>query len=86
MDERGFVKERSKRAVATILGYKDDYCNKYLPVETSKELREVVMDSIGEFVDAIYDLLDSSSEPAMNQYYLDLIEKTFEHVSRSGEE
>ena len=82
MDEKEFVKERSKRAVATILGYKDDHCNTYLPDSVARELREVVMDALGEFVDAVYDLLDSRSEPVMNQYYLDLIEMTYEHLSK----
>lgn len=73
MDNKGFLGKRRDRAIATILGFKEDECDYYLPEDVSRELRAVILDNINDVCDLAFDLMDENVE--VNQLYLDILEK-----------
>lgn len=73
MDEKVFLEKRRNRAIATILGFKDRECDKYLPADVSDRLRKEVLDEINELVDVAFDLMDSTAD--LNREYLSRIEQ-----------
>ncbi len=56
---RDLLTRRKNRAAAIILGMKDDECDYYLPEETSKKLRKVVLDQMNDFYDVCVDVIES---------------------------
>lgn len=83
MDNRGFLGKRRDRAIATILGFKEDECDYYLPDDVSKELRLVILDNINDVCDLAFDLMDDKVD--INQYFLDVLDKLEEiQNGRSG--
>lgn len=83
MDNRGFLGKRRDRAIATILGFKEDECDYYLPDDVSKELRLVILDNINDVCDLAFDLMDDKID--INQYFLDVLDKLEEiQNGRSG--
>lgn len=77
--------KRRDRAIATILGYKDDYCNDYLPDGVSDGLRKEILDQINDFYDFALDALSTQSvhdEPGviLNEEYLARLEKQLDRV------
>jgi hypothetical protein len=79
MDDKTFLGRRRDRAIATLLGYKERECDKYLPQDVSARLRKEILDEINELVDTAFDLIGSSG--GWNQIYLDKIDEIHEAVA-----
>ena len=73
MDNKGFLGKRRDRAIAIILGFKEDECDYYLPEDVSKDLRAVILDNINDVCDLAFDLMDDNVD--VNQYFLDVLDK-----------
>ena len=73
MDEKGLLVKRSKRCMATILGFKEKYCDTYLPPEISDNLRKVVLDEINDLCELVFDILDE--DVIFNEDYFVLLEE-----------
>ncbi len=73
MDNKGFLGKRRDRAIAIILGFKEDECDYYLPEDVSKDLRAVILDNINDVCDLAFDLMDDNID--VNQYFLDVLDK-----------
>lgn len=72
MDEKGLVVKRSKRCMATILSFKERYCDKYLPEDVSEDLRKVILDEVNELINLVTDILDE--DVMFNEEYFDMLE------------
>ena len=73
MDNKGFLGKRRDRAIAIILGFKEDECDYYLPEDVSRELRAVILDNINDVCDLAFDLMSDNVD--INQLYLDILDK-----------
>lgn len=73
MDNKMFLGKRRDRAIATILSFKEDTCDYYLPDSVSRDLRGVILDNINDVCDLAFDLMDENIH--INQIYLDILEK-----------
>ena len=67
-DKREFLAKRRNRAIATILGFKENECDDYLPDDISDDLRLVILDNVNDVVDLAFDLM--SEEIAFNELFL----------------
>jgi len=72
MDEKGLVIKRSKRCMATILGFKEKYCDAFLPEDISENLRKVILDEINELINLVTDILDE--DVMFNEEYFTMLE------------
>jgi len=84
MDNKGFLGKRRDRAIAIILGFKEDECDYYLPEDVSKDLRAVILDNINDVCDLAFDLMDDNVD--VNQYFLDVLDKLEEIQNGSTKE
>ena len=73
MDDREFLGKRRDRAIATILGYKEKECDRYLPQEISVGLRKIILDHMNDLCDLALDLMDDDID--YNQEFLDRFEQ-----------
>ena len=81
MDSRTFLGKRRDRAIATLLSFKEQELDEYLPVDVSIRLRKEILDQINGLIDTALDLLG----PGMNQLYLDRIDAIYETVVQEVE-
>ena len=75
-DKREFLAKRRNRAIATILGFKENECDDYLPSDVSDDLRLVILDNINDVVDLAFDLM--SEDIAFNELFLDKMKEFVE--------
>ena len=77
------LEKRRDRAIATILSFKDDYCDNYLPYDVSLKLRKAVLDEINDYYDLCCDLFKSIQPEGlvMNQEYLDKLDEVHRVVT-----
>jgi hypothetical protein len=59
MDPKTYLHKATKRCIATILGFSDEYCKEYLPSDVAEDLRTVVMEEINRFYHCTLDVLNS---------------------------
>lgn len=83
MDPKLYLAQCRDRASATILGYKDDYCNKHLPKDVASELREIILDEIVGLCNVAFDLLDANTG-VTNELYLRKINEIHRAVVKDG--
>lgn len=68
------IEKRARRAIATILGFKDREMD--LPDDVNDRFRKVVMDQVNELAHLSIDCLNSVSDAkATNQLYWDLLQE-----------
>jgi len=79
MDAKGFLGNRRDRAAATILGYKDQKCDSYLPPDVSAGLRKVILDQLNDLCELAFDLLDADT--VVNEIFLERLDAIYEKVS-----
>ena len=72
MDEKGLVIKRSKRCMATILGFKEKHCDAFLPEDISENLRKVILDEVNELINLVTDILDE--DVVFNEEYFTMLE------------
>lgn len=72
MDEKGLVIKRSKRCMATILGFKEKHCDAFLPEDISENLRKVILDEVNELINLVTDILDE--DVMFNDEYFTMLE------------
>lgn len=72
MDEKGLVIKRSKRCMATILGFKEKHCDAFLPEDISESLRKVILDEVNELINLVTDILDE--DVMFNDEYFTMLE------------
>lgn len=72
MDEKGLVIKRSKRCMATILGFKEKHCDAFLPEDISENLRKVILDEVNELINLVTDILDE--DVMFNEEYFTMLE------------
>lgn len=72
-----FLAKRRDRSAAIILGVKDREIDQYLPPEVSKKLRKVVLDQMGDFYDAVVDVMGSldNGQAVFNDHWLNKIDE-----------
>lgn len=68
-----FLGKRRDRAIATILSYKEDECDYYLPEDVSSGLRKMILSQINDVCDLAFDLIDDDIE--VNQLFLDKLDE-----------
>lgn len=70
------LRRRKDRACATILGFKDEVCDEYLPKDISRELRNVILDQINDLYDFTLDVAQADTDGVVvNDVYLDRLEE-----------
>ena len=76
---------RRDRMIATILSFKEDECDEYLPNDVSNTLRKLVLDQVNDFSDLCSDLLKSVQPEGLivNEHYADMLEEI--HASIVGQ-
>ena len=72
MDEEGLVIKRSKRCMATILGFKEKHGDACLPEDISENLRKVILDEVNELINLVTDILDE--DVMFNDEYFTMLE------------
>lgn len=76
--------KRRDRMIATILSFKEDECDEYLPNDVSMDLRKLVLDQVNDFSDLCSDLLRSVQPDGMiiNEHYADMLEEIHATIVR----
>lgn len=68
------IEKRARRAIATILGFKDREMD--LPDDVNDQFRKVVMDQVNELSHLAVDCLNSVSDAkATNQFYVEVLQE-----------
>jgi hypothetical protein len=77
--------KRRDRMIATILSFKEDECDEYLPNDVSVDLRKLVLDQINDYFDLCSDLLKSVQPEGMivNEHYADVLEEIHATIVRN---
>lgn len=70
------LSRRKDRSIATILSYKDEVLDEYLPDHVSFEFRKLVLDQLNDLYDFSLDLLRSveGGSVTINQEYVDRLD------------
>lgn len=71
--DKTFLGKRRDRAIATILSYKEDNCDEYLPKDVSNGLRSVVLMQMNDVCDLAFDLINDDVE--VNELFLDKLDE-----------
>ena len=70
------LSKRKDRSIATILGYKDEQLDQYLPADVSVVFRKLILDQLNDLYDFSLDLLRSveGGSVTINQEYVSRLE------------
>ena len=70
------LSRRKDRSIATILSYKDEVMDEFLPSDVSFEFRKLVLDQLNDLYDFSLDVLRSVEGNSMtiNEEYVDRLE------------
>jgi hypothetical protein len=71
MDNTRLFEKRRNRAIAVILGFKEDYCDSFLPEDVSQDLRKVILDEFNDVCNLAIDLMEEGV--IFNQEFFDRI-------------
>lgn len=73
---KDMLSRRKDRSIATILSYKDEQLDQYLPTEVSMAFRKLVLDQLNDLYDFSLDLLRSveGGSVTINQAYVERLE------------
>lgn len=66
--ERQMIGKRRDRVIATILGFKEDSCDEYLPDDVSDKLRKVILDQINDVCNYAIDIAEEKT--VVNEEFL----------------
>ena len=67
------LSKRKDRSIATILSYKDEEMDGFLPEDVSREFRKIVLDQLNDLYDFSLDILRSveSGSVTINEEYVE---------------
>ena len=68
VDPTEFVRKRRDRVLATILSYKEENIDQYLPPELRQQLRRVIMSNINDFNDLVLDMLKATEAEPVTEW------------------
>ena len=77
MNNKGFLGKRRDRSIATILSFKENECDQFLPKEVSVALRKIILDQINDLCDLAFDIIDEDSYIEFNDEFLDRLEAIY---------
>lgn len=66
--ERELIGKRRDRAIAIILGFKEDNCDEYLPDDIKERLRKVILDQINDVCNFSIDVAEEKT--VINEEFL----------------
>lgn len=69
------LEKRRNRCIATILSFKDNQCDPYLPENISGELRRIILDEINSVCDLAFRLNAQNDYQQFNDLYTDRLEE-----------
>lgn len=78
MQSQEFVKKRRDRVLATILSYKENNVDQYLPNQKARDdLRRVILNNVNDFNDLMLDILkaEPQGEVQINEYYVEALKR-----------
>lgn len=73
MEKPQIVAKKRDRCIATILSFKEEELDVYIPDDLSVEFRKIVLDSVNDVCNLAIDLLEESS--VVNELFLDRIDE-----------
>lgn len=73
MDAKAFLGNSAKRTLATILGYKDENVDHYLPADVADGLRKVILDEVNRFREVALDVVGDA--PGLNEHWLEALDQ-----------
>lgn len=71
-NNKEYIEQKRDRVIATLLSFKDDRCDSYLPESVSRELRILILDQVNSFTNFVFDLMDD--DVSVNSLFLDRLE------------
>lgn len=71
--EKEFLGKRRDRAIATILSFKEDNCDEFLPDDISDDLRYIILSQINDVCDFAFDLLNDDID--FNEHFLNRLDE-----------
>lgn len=76
------IERRSRRAVATILSFKEDECDRYLSDDTSAAFRKLILDQVNELADLSADCVKTAAAEAgvLNQAFVEALERIHDNT------
>ena len=80
MDSKGFLAKRRDRVIATLLSFKEDVVDEYLPESVSFALRKEILNQINDLCDLAFDLL--SADTIVNEEFLQRLDDIYDIVSK----
>lgn len=80
---REILRRRKDRLLATILSYKDNYLDEYLPDDLASEARGFLLDEINDFYHYASSFVDESY--IHNEAFLERFDKMFDMVQEMSD-
>lgn len=76
--------KKRDRAIATILGTKERECDSFLPPDSQRKLRKVVLDQLNDFYDISLDIIKSlnNGQVVINEVYLERVNELHSMVKQ----
>lgn len=79
MDSKIILENRRNRVIATILGFKENEVDQYLPKDVSMALRKAILDQVNDLTNLAFDLMTPDSV-TINEAYLQKIDEIHEKL------
>lgn len=79
MDDKTFLGKRRDRTIATLLSFKEQWVDQYLPPEVSSALRKEILDQINDLCDLAFDLI--GEEVVFNDSFMAKLDDIYEIVA-----
>lgn len=81
------MRKRMDRAIATVLGFKDDHVDEYLDDDVSSRLRTLILDQMNGYHDFCLDLVGTlDSQMILNDLYVERLEDRLDVVEGNVED
>jgi hypothetical protein len=80
MDNKVLLAKRRDRAIASILSFKEQECDSFLPSEVSSQLRKKILDQINDLCDLSFDLIEKDNI-IWNDEFLSRLDDIYEKVN-----
>ncbi len=76
------IDRRARRAVATILSFKEDECDSFLTEDTSVAFRKLILDQVNELADLAADCVKTAANDndILNEVYMEWLEKIHDNT------
>lgn len=79
VDDKGLLKRRRDRAIATVLSFKEREVDIHLPPEVAQKLRKEILDQINDVCDLALDLL-SPEDVIWNELFMQRLDEIHDAV------